>query len=80
MLATQGVDVATCASSRRLGDAARCRAVVVVARASGHRRGEISWIVAVSAALHPAVTVLQKYEAGTVGGGALVGVDAAAGC
>ena len=52
---------------------------MVVARASGNRRGEIGWIVAVSAALHPAVTVLQKYEART-GGGALVGVDVATGC
>ena len=29
--------------------------------------------------LHSAVTVLQVYEAGTVGGGVLVKVDAAAG-
>ena len=41
-------------------------------RASGRRYGEIGWIVATSATLYPAVTVLQVVEAGAVGGGCLL--------
>ena len=79
-MATHAVEVATYASSRRIGDTARSQALAVVARASGRRRGEIGRIVAVFATLPHAVTVLQKYEAGTVGSGALVGLDAITGC
>ena len=80
VLTPQAVAVATCASGCRFGDAARCRSMAVVARASVHRRREIGQIVAVSVVLYPAVTVLQNDEAGVVGGWTLVGVDATAGC
>ena len=52
----------------------------MVARDSGHRHDVIGRIVAISAMLHPAVTGLQVDESVNVGGGALVGVDAATGC
>ena len=54
--------------------------MAVVALASSCWRGKIGNIVAVSATLPPAVTILQIDEAGAVGGGALVEVNATARC